>query len=164
MTHIIIGGRAAIEHVRKGKRPRKGQSRREPLACRDSSWLMFFTTAPLSMRGEAEVISLFQLFDRTESHYALRTEENLPTPQATKISWALKQAASPAVLMALCYFFVWVLAGKSGPVICNDGSRLAAIESLAVRGTWDISDSMFVGTCGQDPSGWSSRRGKLLFR
>jgi hypothetical protein len=56
-------------------------------------------------------------------------------------------ATRPALALSLALLGVWVLWGKSRPVICNDGSRLATIESLAERSTFDISDSMFVDTC-----------------
>lgn len=53
----------------------------------------------------------------------------------------------PAVFCALVLLAVWGFFGKSMPFICNDGSRLATIESLATRGTFEISDSMFIETC-----------------
>lgn len=55
--------------------------------------------------------------------------------------------SQPSWILAGLYLLIWVGAGKSYPVICNDSSRLAAIESLAVRGTFDISGSPWIDTC-----------------
>ncbi len=53
----------------------------------------------------------------------------------------------PIRTLAFALVVVWIFFGKSLPVICTDGSRLATIESLVHRGTFDISESMFISTC-----------------
>jgi hypothetical protein len=53
----------------------------------------------------------------------------------------------PARVAVLVLLLAWCIFGKSFHVICSDGSRLATIESLVHRGTFDISDSMFISTC-----------------
>ncbi len=53
----------------------------------------------------------------------------------------------PATGVAICLLLLWITFGKTYPVLCTDGTRLATMESLVHRHTIEISDSMFVNTC-----------------
>lgn len=52
-----------------------------------------------------------------------------------------------ALFLAGVFFVLWVVFGKSIPVICTDASRLATMDSLVNYSTFEISDSQFIGTC-----------------